>query len=438
MSEFVYCKARVDFLNSSARMAIVSAGRSSGKSVYAREVFKRRLTQRHPLCKHPVYAWCMPTYSQARRIAWPKFIREIPKEWLLGKPNKSEMRIDTIFGSTMYLIGLDSPQRLEGEHYCGIAVDEMSDVKPEAITLSILPALNAYWGWLMVFGVPKRKGVGAAFFRQLCEGDYEGLAGFKGGIEYFHWTSEDIYSPEQLAMFRALMTEKDYREQFMATWESAAGLVYYAFERGQNVFTDNRYDPNAPIWVSSDFNVSPMSWVICQGDDVELRVIDEISLEDTNTQRTLDELYRRWGHHKGGWDFYGDAAGRARHTCASDPSITDYTIIQNDHRFADHTGRVRVHYPRSNSRIADKVASVNAMLRSANGEVRLLISSRCTKLIRDMEYVSYRKDSREIDESNHELVHMSDALGYIIQYKYPLRRIYNDRIQREINACEKW
>ena len=434
MTDFAYCKARVDFLHSDARLDIISAGRSSGKSVYARRKFIARLPQKHPLCDNPVYAWCMPTYSQARRIAWPKFTREIPKEWILGQPNKSEMRIDTVFGSTMYLIGLDSPQRLEGEHYCGIAVDEMSDVKPEAITLSILPALNAYYGWLMLFGVPKRKGVGAAFFRQLCEGDYKDLEDFRGGISYFHWTSEDIYTSEQLSMFKSMMTERDYREQFMARWENPAGLVYYAFSRELNVFTGTRYKPDSPLLVSSDFNVSPMSWCICQSDGDELVVIDEISLRDTNTQATLDELYRRWGHHRGGFEFYGDAAGRQRHTNAA---TTDYILILNDKRFADGGRRVRIFYPKANPAVADRVASVNAMLRSASGEVRLKINSKCKNLIKDLESVFYQQDTREIDKRNAELTHMSDSLGYLVYLRYPLKKIIDTTLKREIYGSGK-
>ena len=419
-----FCPQRQAFWESEAMIIAADAGRSSGKSATAIPKFAMRTCQHVPDCGHPVYAYCLPTYAQAERNVWQRLQDEYKDAGIKMRINNSAMRIEfalTQHPVTVYVFGMDKPHRLEGEHYCGIAVDEMSDIRPGTIERSILPALNAYHGWLMMLGVPKRKGVGALLWRDICCGDLgrqlsEKLGAF-ATFEHYHWSAEDIYTPEEMAAQKAMMSAKDYSEQMLANWETTAGLAYHAFDRNENIFYDNRYDPFRPLFICSDFNVSPMSWCVVQGNHELLTVIDEISLRDTNTQETLNELWRRWGHHKAGFEFYGDAASRQRHTNAA---LTDYIIISRDRRFADDSGRVRIYYPKSNPAVFDRIASVNAFLRNAQGRVRLMISSKCKELIADLDGITFKENSNEIDKSNPDRTHMSDALGYLVHYRYPL------------------
>lgn len=419
-----YCPQRQAFWKSEAMIIAADAGRSSGKSATAISKFALRTCQHVPMCQHPVYAYCLPTYAQAERNVWLRLQNEYNEAGIKIRVNSSALRIEFALRQhpvTVYVMGMDKPHRLEGEHYCGIAVDEMSDIRPGTIERSVLPALNAFHGWLMMLGVPKRKGCGALLWRDICIGDLgremSRSMGAFATFEHFHWSAEEIYTPEEMAAQKAMMSEKDYSEQMLANWETSAGLAYHAFDRNDNVYTGDRYDPLRPLLVCSDFNVSPMSWCIVQGNQDCLTVIDEISMRDTNTQETLDELWRRWGHHKSGFEFYGDAAGKQRHTNAS---LTDYVIISRDRRFADRSGRVRVFYPKSNPAVFDRIASVNAFLRNAQGKIRLMINSKCKELIADLDGISFRENSNEIDKSDPDRTHMSDALGYLIHYKYPL------------------
>ena len=419
-----YCQQRQAFWESDAMIIAAAAGRSSGKTATAIPKFARRTCQFVPGCPHPVYAFCLPTVAQAERNVWGRLIKEYVDCGLKLSVNRGQLRIQFRLKQhpvTVHVFGLDKPQRIEGEHYCGIAIDEMSDIKPGTIERSVLPALNAYHGWLMMLGVPKRNGCGSSFWREIKIGEMgqklaETLGAF-ATFEHFSWTAEDIYSPEEMAAQRAIMSSKDYAEQMLANWVSSAGMAYHAFNRNENVFTGDRYNPELPLMVCSDFNVSPMSWCVVQGNHEMLNVIDEISLRDTNTQETLDELWNRWGTHKAGFEFYGDAAGQQRHTNAS---LTDYIIISRDRRFADSSGRVRVFYPKRNPAVFDRVASVNAYLKNAQGRIRLMISSKCVELIKDLDSITFKENSSELDKSDPDRTHMSDALGYLIHNKYPL------------------
>ena len=170
-----------------------------------------------------------------------------------------------------------------------------------------------------------------------------------------------------------------------------------------------------PIIVGSDFNVNPMCWVVGHRIDDRLEIFDEIVLTDANTPRTLNELWWRWGHHIGGWQFYGDASGRSRKTSATK---SDYAHIWNDERFKK-AGRT-LHYAAANPDREDRFSATNARLCTAAGVRRVFVDPRCEKLIEDYETRSYKPGTREpadaIDQG-----HASDAADYIIWRIWPLR-----------------
>jgi hypothetical protein len=62
---------------------------------------------------------------------------------------------------------------------------------------------------------------------------------------------------------------------------------------------------------------------------------------------------------------------------------------------------------------------VNAHLRNAQGERRLVVDRECRELIKDLEQVGYKPGSGQIDkESDSERTHLSDALGYLLWQEF--------------------
>lgn len=400
------------------KIILADCGRGSGKTEIAYRFVSRELMVENPRTPNPIYAHILPTFKQAKEVVFDKYRAIIPKELLRKEPGQNDLRFDTIYGSILYICGADKPQRLEGKQYSGVVVDEACDHKPGLIDLTLLPACSHFNAWILCVGVPKRTGKGAANFHKMCQ-DADRCT--DGSMVHFHWTSEEIVSERELAIARRKLSPEDYREQYLAKWENASGLVYYAFSEA-NLFDDNRYDPDEPLLISSDFNVNPMCWVICQGKyrgiQKELRVLDEIVLKNTCTEETLQHLWERWGFHQGGFEFYGDATGKSNHT---NSRKTDYILIQNDRRFAKPGRRLTdVFYNPGNPNVLDRVASVNAMLHNAAGEIRLTISRKCQHLIDDLENVAYCEHERVIDKSDPRRTHISDALGYLVNYRYPL------------------
>lgn len=406
-----------------ARFVAVCAGRGSGKSELARRRVVRYLAVRKPW-KDPVYFYALPTYNQGRRVAWVKIRQLVPENWI-EKANESTMEIVTIFGSTLRVIGLDQPQRAEGEQYDGGVIDESSDQKPGIFDLTFRPALTHRRGWCWRIGVAKRRGVGSREFRKV----FERWSSMNDGIhESYTWPSTDILPPEEIEAAREAMDEKDFNEQILSSWESDAGLVYYAFHEAMSVDNKIAYDSDKPIIVGSDFNVDPMAWVLMQQNGNAFHVFDEFWIRNTNTERTLTELYKKYSEHKAGWYFFGDASGRARRTSAT---FSDYAIIRNDTRFVNS----KVLYPKSNPRVDDRIAAVNAMLKNAKGDRHLFIHPRCVHLIRDLGYLSYDPGSREINERDPDAKHITDALGYPIHMLRPVRvEVDEDAVGEEIGV----
>lgn len=391
------------------RFVYVPAGRASGKT----ELSLRRLVRHLPVRKawsDPAYIYAGPTYNQVKRIAWRKLLKLIPNRWILDA-SRSDLIITTIFGSTLSLIGLDKPERIEGIQIDGIVVDENCDIKPGTFDLSVLPTLTWRKGWAWRIGVPKRFGPGANEFRTRYEA---ALAGDLPDSAGFTWPSSEIVPADLLDHARATMDVRDFQEQFEASWLSASGGVFAAFNREFNV-RPCQYDRNLPIIVGSDFNVDPMHWLLCHVKDDKLLVFDELFLRNSNTPEALKVLLTRYSGHKGGFQMYGDASSRGRHTSAYE---TDYNHISNNSQLRAYG--LTMHYLRGNPPIADRFAVTNARLCDGSDQRHIFIDARCTHLIADLEIRSYKANTR-IPADSGDIGHGSDALGYICFRRWPLR-----------------
>lgn len=400
---------QVAMWKSRARFVAAACGRGSGKSTIARRYVCRWLNVKRDW-PDPKYFYALPTMDQARLKHWEPFKNLIPQHWIVKK-DEVRMTIKTIYGSTLYLLGLDKAQRAEGDQFDGGVIDESCDVRPHVFKRTFLPTLTHRRGWCWRIGVPKINGVGAREFRNCCD---EWLAKMLDGdpnYASYSWPSGDILSPEELAVHAGAMDPKTFNEQYNASWETASGLVYYAFDR-ENI-RDWRYDPSLPLIVGSDFNVSPMAWVIAQMHGKEINVFDEIWMKDTNTSKTLDELFRRYASHNAGWYFFGDASSKSRKTSAVD---TDFLQIKNDLRFKNS----KLFYPPANPGVANRVSTVNWAFKAANGTRSLFIDKKCLHLVKDLEYLAYREETREIDLRDRTAGHITDALGYAVVVLKPM------------------
>jgi hypothetical protein len=399
------------YYRSRSRFNAVAAGRRSGKTELARRRVVRYLCVQKPW-PDPLYFYALPTRAQAHLVAWPALKALVPAHW---EPDvsESEMSIGTKFGSRLYVVGMDKPQRIEGVGWDGGVVDESCDQKPFSFDRTIRPALSDRRGWCDRIGVPKRAGCGAQEFKRWY---HRGLAG-EAGIQSFTWPSWDILDPAEVADARDQLDVKDFNEQYGASWETVGGQVFYAYDSALNLAGSETvyYRRDLPLLIGCDFNVDPMAWVVCQAVAGELHVLDELFIRNTNTAASLQWLAKKYGQHPCEVRFYGDATGRARKTAASE---SDYVQIRNTELFGKD--KTRVFFPVSNPQKQDRFAATNAMLCSASGKRRMRIHPRCQNLQRDLESRAYKPGTSDPDDHD-DVGHITDAVGYLVFQLYPLR-----------------
>lgn len=381
------------------RFRVVVAGRRFGKTHLAiRE-----------LCYHArdpdKEVWYVaPSYKMARNIVWRKLKKKLQELNWVQKTNETELAIQLINGSTIALKGADNYDSLRGVGLDFIVLDEFADINPDAWYETLRPTLSDKQGRALFIGTPK--GIGnwsyELYQNSLDNKDWQS----------FQYTTVDggNVTPQEIESAKKDLDERTFRQEYLATFETYSGRIYYSFDRANNVI-EGTLEPRDTdvIYIGMDFNIDPMSAVIAirKGDD--LCVIDEIRMFSSNTQECVDEIKSRYPKSKI-W-VYPDPAARQRKTSAG--GSTDITILQN-------AGFI-VKSPNSHTPVRDRINAVNSRLCGSDGVRRLFIQPKCKYTIEGLERHVYKEGSTQPDkDSGYD--HMMDALGYMIDYLFPVRR----------------
>lgn len=202
-----------------------------------------------------------------------------------------------------------------------------------------------------------------------------------------------------------------YRVYALGEWASqqVGSRVYKRFTE-ENIITGFKFDPYLELILCVDFNVSPMKWCLVQNVRGIDYVFDEIIKEDTDTIEMANAVLNKYGNRD--YLVYGDRTGMSNTTKSR---TTDFQIIKTILPDAEIILRSR------NPFVVDRVNAVNMRLCNENDKRYLLVSDKCEHLIKDFRRVQWLKGRREIDKSNLQLTHISDALGYYIEYKYSMK-----------------
>jgi hypothetical protein len=216
--------------------------------------------------------------------------------------------------------------------------------------------------------------------------------------------------PEFYTRLQDSYDEKFYAQEVLGSYLSLDGSrVYRSFEQNEHV-TELTADPRYPILWALDFNVDPMSSVIAQIHEGRIRVLDEIVIRHATTRQACEAFLARYPKHQAGVFIYGDASGYAQQTSG----MSDYDMVK-DHFKANSAVTAEYRVPRSNPSVRERINLMNTKLRSARGDIALLVDKKCTELIQDFEQVCYKGDTGQIDKDRDRLrTHASDALGYLV------------------------
>ncbi len=387
------------------RFRVVVAGRRWGKTQLA----KISILKFAKVKKRLIW-YVAPSYRMAKQIMWPELIESIPKKWI-HKINETTLSITLINKTRIELKGADNPDSLRGVGIHFLVMDEVQDINPEAWTKVLRPTLASTGGHALFIGTPKSYNFLYDLYMLGQKADLR-LSG-----QWMSWQFPTITSPfipkSEIEAARQDMDEKSFKQEFEASFETMAGRVYYPFDRKTHV-GKYPFNPLLPIWVGQDFNLTPMSSIILQPqENGELWAVDEVILKGASTEKTCDELERRYWRWQDKFIIFPDPNGGTKQHARGE---TDMDIFRE-------RGFERHKFHRRTPLVVDRVNSVNRMLMNARGEIKLRVDEKCKETIQSLEQVLWKKDgSREIDkEANIE--HITDALGYPVQYMFPVRKM---------------
>jgi phage terminase large subunit len=344
-----------------------------------------------------------PTYRQAKQIVWKKLKQKLIDLRWAQKINESELTILLKNGSTISLKGADNHDSLRGVGLDFIVLDEFADIDPEAFYETLRPTLSDKEGSALFIGTPKGIGNWAHDLYQMQVENPD----LWSSHTYTTLDGGNV-SADEIAQAQRDLDERTFRQEYMATFETYTGRIFYNFDRRTHV---KPYEGTVPdiLYIGMDFNIDPMSAVIMvrQGDVVH--VIDEIRMYSSNTQETVAEIRSRYAKNKI-W-VYPDPAARQRKTSAG--GATDITILQN-------AGFV-VKAPNAHNPVRDGINAVNSRLKSQSGEIKLFVAPNCKHTIDCFERYSYKEGTSQPDkDAGYD--HMMDAMRYAIDYMFPIKK----------------
>lgn len=408
-----------EMICSSARFVTACCGRRSGKTTIARiKAYLKAVSD--PGSRIWIVA---KTYSQAHQLYWDHFVgdgrpvgagkndRLLPKE-IVKNISKASLTIELINGSIIQLKGSDSPESLLGEGLDLLILDEFQSQSPD-VWYKLYPMVSDTGGEVWIIGTPRG-------FNHFYDKWWLGWPENPNKHDMWEsWlvTTEQAgqVSSEEIELAKATLSWKEFRQEYMASFENLSGVVYSEFSQTENVDDktslhplDSRGEPkNPPLLIGMDFNVNKMCAVVCVKEGRELWAVDEIVLENSNTREMAQEIKGRYPDRQK--IIYPDPSGSRRQASA----------VNSDHQILRQNG-FTVQTKRSHPAVKDRVNEVNAMLCNAKGERRLLIHPGCQELIKCLKGQTYNENGDPDKKLG--LDHMPDALGYLVDYIEPIRK----------------
>lgn len=422
-----YHRESHDLVNCGKRFRVAAAGRRSGKTEHAKRYGVMRALEESRIPDLQVI-FAAPTRDQAKEIYWDDLKLLVPSKRIVGEPRESDLKIKLVNGATIRIVGMDKPHRVEGDPIDWICLDEYADMKPDAWTKSVSPAVDTDGrpGEVWFIGKPK----GRNHYHQLFE------AAKDPGMEdwaAFTWPSSDILSPDTIAAAKQRMDRLSFEQEYEASFLNFTGRAYYDFKRETHAREALKYDDRDPLIFCFDFNRSPGVAAVIQEQTYDgnlpdvaktiTGVIGEVWIpEHSNTGAVCRKLKADWRSHRGRVICYGDATGGAGGSAKERGS--DWDIIERELR-PTFGGRLSFRVPRSNPPERSRVNATNYRIKWADGTIKMLVDPfKAEHVVLDFEGTKVLEGgSGELDKrttsGNKDRTHISDAIGYYVVAEHP-------------------
>lgn len=388
--------------NDKSRFRVVVAGRRFGKTFLAINELAKFARYPNQKC-----LYIATTYRQAKGVIWDDLLQLLHEKNWVKKVNLSELTVTLVNNSIITLRSSDNNQALRGTKWNFISLDEYASMDPATWDSILRPTLSDTEGHALFIGTP----YGRNHFWDL----YNNANTLDDWSSYQFTTAQGgNVAPEEIEAAKRDMAEREFNQEYNATFEDAAGIIAYAFSQ-DNVKKAPQLSPNNALHIGMDFNTQNFSACVMLQNKDTLHVIDEIMLQNASTGDMCKEIQQRYGRRM--IFVYPDASGSQRKTSAN--GLTDHIIL--------HNAGFKVRTPKTNPAVKDAIAAVNSRLRSTTGDIKLFIDPDCKNTLDSMNKFTYLEGSRVPDKKSG-YDHMFDALKYCVWQLFPLQQMRFDTL----------
>ena len=380
-----------------SRFRVLITGRRFGKTYLAVNELAKFASQ-----PNKKVWYVAPSYRQAKAICWGVLKEKMIYHKWVKSINHSDLTLTLKNNSQITLRGSDNESSLRGVGLHFLILDEFQDINKTAWYEVLRPTLSDTEGHALFCGTPRGFGNWSYDLYKMGENNKDWKS-----FQYTTLEGEQV-SEDEIEQAKQDLDLRTFQQEYEATFVNYSGMIYYNFSRDKNII--EKYNKNTGVLhIGLDFNVDPMSAVVCIIENDRIFVVDEIQIYSSNTNEMCDEIKTRYKNKQ--IIVYPDPSARQRKTSAG--GLTDLAILKNN----GFDVRCRSTAPL----VRDRINAVNSKLKNVNGKNSLFIVKFCKNAIKSIERQIYKEGSH-IPDKNSGYDHMNDALGYLVEYNFPLRR----------------
>ena len=389
-------KPQKEVITNTSRFRVLITGRRFGKTYLAI----------NELAKFARYSnkkvwYVAPSYRQAKSICWNELKEKLIKHKWVKSINNSDLTIVLRNNSKISLRGADNENSLRGIGLDFLVMDEFADIHKQAWYEVLRPTLSDTQGHALFCGSPRGFGNWSYELYKLGETNKDWQS-----FKYTTLEGEQV-SKDEIEQAKEDLDLRTFQQEYEATFVNYSGMIYYNFNREKNLL-DKFSKYHNTLHIGLDFNVEPMCAVVSVIENDSIIIIDEIQIYSSNTNEMVDEIKTRYNKKI---IIYPDPSAKQRKTSAG--GMTDLAILKN----AGFEVRCRNKAPL----VRDRINAVNSKLKNVKGQNSLFILNSCKNVIKSIERQIY-KEGTHIPDKDSGYDHMNDALGYLVEYNYPLKR----------------
>lgn len=290
-----------------------------------------------------------PTRGQAKRLLWRPLMQDLmdpAARALVREVDKSELAIDFVSGTRLYLYSADAYERVRGDGFKRFLTDESDDKRfaPEVFDEAIGPALSRDRGQLIQSGTPKGRG---RFFREWQRGDPKNPRKDPDYIScQIRAVDAELIHPDEIDLARRVRPPRAFRQEYEASFETAGVYIYDEFRHSEHVVRTwqlpRRFDD---VLVGVDWGEAKRGVMLVVGVVHPRRDEDGDTIDDLPTLYVLEEhSHERMPYTSDGW---WKIARKIQDDWA--PSVWYCDPAQTIEEYRDKLGHVLGKWTRENS-----------------------------------------------------------------------------------------